>query len=231
MDTLTSYHEAGHAAVGLLLDKSPEDVSIQARENDRSDGHTRFSSEARVIIRAAEQGNADFARDRTMAGLIATAAGPAAQCLYMRGRTSFLDEKTWDIFGGGGDFEAAEAIIGMTRGFLYADLDDVVEEAFDLLERPEVWSAVTRVADDLVRFKTLDYEGIRDAVMFGDLIGITPKRTSPHDDNLRRAGWSESEIGTGRRALSREEAEKKIRAKSPLGASRIAWSDREIERR
>jgi hypothetical protein len=174
VDTLTSVHEAGHSAVGLLLGKSPEDVSIQARETDPSDGHTRFLSEARVIIRAAEQGNVDFARDRTMAGLIATASGPAAQAMHMRGgRITFLDEKTWDIFGGGGDFEAAEAIIGMTRGFLYADLDDVVEEAFDLLGRSEVWSAVTRVADDLRRFKTLDFEGIRDAVMYGDdLIGI-----------------------------------------------------------
>jgi hypothetical protein len=231
MDTLTAYHESGHATVGLLLDKSPEDVSIQARETDRSDGHTRFLSEAKAIIRAAGQGNVDFARDRTMAGLIATAAGPAAQCVHMRGRISFLDERTWEIFGGGGDLEAAEAIIGMTREFLYADLNDVIEEAFDLLEQPAVWSAVTRVADDLVRFKTLDYEGVRDAALFGDLIGITPKRTSPRDDELRRAGCSESEIGTGRRVLSREEAEKKIRAKSPVRASRIAWTDREIERR
>ncbi len=45
-----------------------------------------------------------------------------------------------------------------------------VEEAFDMIERPEIWSAVKHVADDLLRFGELDYEGIRDAVLYHDAI-------------------------------------------------------------
>jgi hypothetical protein len=171
MDTLTAYHESGHATIGLLLEKSPEDVSIQFRDTDSSEGHTRFLSEAGVIIRAAGQGNVDFARDRTMASLIATAAGPAAQAMHMRGgRTYFLDRDSWEIFGGVRDFEAAEGILGMTRQFVHADLDDIVEQAFDLLEQPEIWAGVEHVTKDLLRFKELDYEGVRDAVLNHDAI-------------------------------------------------------------
>jgi hypothetical protein len=111
--------------------------------------------------------------------------------------------------------------------------DAVASEAQDLLEQPEIWSGVEQVAGDLLRYGDLDYEGIRNAVMFNDLIGVkrlvTTKGNSRQDE-LRRAGWSESQIGTGRRVLSREEAERKIREKSPPGASRIS-RNQEVERR
>jgi hypothetical protein len=235
MDTLSAYHEAGHATVSLLLGEMPDSASIAVEELPEgvSEGHTRYLGvEARAIAEAAVLGRTKVDRERVTRYLIATAAGPAAQALYMRrgSRASLFDQTSWDIFGGSMDYQQAERVLEKARGLLYVDLNDVVNEACSLLEQPEIWSSVERVAGDLVRFGELDYEGIRDAVMFNDLIGIKPKRSSRHDDELRRDGWAEGEIGTGRRVLSREEAARKIKAKSPFGWGRVGWN-KEMERR
>lgn len=141
-----------------------------------------------------------------------------------------MDEVAWGIFGGAMDYPLAVSVTEKAGKLLHVGLDDVVNEARDMLEQPEIWSAVEQVAGDLLRFGELDYTGVRDAVMFNDLIGIKPKQRSPYGETLRKAGWSESEIGTGRRVLSREEAERAIKAKSPLGWQRVGWN-KQMERR
>jgi hypothetical protein len=235
MDALSAYHESGHATISFLLGEMPEEVTIRAEElpEGLSEGHTRYLGvEARAIAEAAVLGRTKADRDRVMRFLISTAAGPCAQAYYQRGsRGSFFDQTGWEIFGGAMDYRQAVRVTEKAGKLLHVGLDDVVAEACSMLERLEIWSAVEQVAGDLLRFEELDFEGVRNAVMFNELIGIKPKQRSPHGEALRKAGWSESEIGTGRRVLSREEAERKIRAKSPLGASRIAWTDREMERR
>jgi hypothetical protein len=169
MDTLTSFHEAGHAAISLLLDEFPDGASIRAEElpEGLSLGHTRYLPvEARLIAEAALFGNTPADRDRVMRYLVALAAGPAAEAFHMRGsRTIFLDQQSWETFGGAMDFRQAERVFGKARGLLDADLDDIVSEAFDMLEQPSVWSGVEHLAADLRRFGELDYEGIRDAVL------------------------------------------------------------------
>jgi hypothetical protein len=230
MDALTAFHESGHTTISFLLGEMPEEVSIKA-EGD-SLGHMRYLRvEARAIAEAV-LGNTKADQDRVWRFLVSTCAGPVAQSVYQRGPgASFMDETAWDIFNGGRDYRQAQLALEKARGPLNFDLSDVVSDAFAMLGDAGVWSAVEQVAGDLLRFGELDYTGIRDAVMFNDIAGIKPKRVSPHKEKLRKAGWSEGEIGTGRRVLSPEEAERKIRAKSPLGASRIAWTDREMERR
>jgi hypothetical protein len=230
MDALTAFHEAGHATVSFLLGEMPEEVSIKA-EGD-SLGHTRYLRvEARAIAEAV-LGNTKADQDRVWRFLVSTCAGPVAQSIYQRGPgASFMDETAWDIFNGGGDYRQAQLAFENARGPLNVTLSDVVSDAFNMLGDAGVWSAVEQVAGDLLRFKELDFGGVRNAILFNELIGIKPKQVSPRKDKLRRDGWSESEIGTGRRVLSREEAERKIKAKSPLGASRIAWTGMEMERR
>jgi hypothetical protein len=214
-NALTSYHESGHAAISFLLGEMPEEVTI--RPEGDSLGHTRYLSvESRAIAEAAVLGRTSSDRDRVTRFLITTAAGPAAQALYMRGsRANFIDEKSWEIFDGADDYRKVEHVVELAQRLLHVNMDAVVDEANELLEQPAIWSAVEQVAGDLLRFGELDYTGVRDAVMVNDLIGIKPKRMSRHGEALRKAGWDESEIGTGRRVLSREEAEKKIRAKEP----------------
>jgi hypothetical protein len=104
-----------------------------------------------------------------MAGLVATAAGPAAQSLHMhRGRRlDFIDRDSWATFGGGGDYDDAEWIRGYTRQFVHASTGDIASEAFDLLEDRGVWEAVERVAKDLRRFGEVDFELVQAAVNGG----------------------------------------------------------------
>jgi hypothetical protein len=234
MDALTAFHESGHATVSFLLGEMPEEVTIRAEElpEGLSEGHTRYLGvEARAIAEAAVLGRSPGDRERVTRFLIGTAAGPLAQSYYMRGPgASFMDEEAWVLFGGAMDYRQAVRITESAGTLLHVDLDDVVNEARDMLERPEIWSAVEQVAGDLLRFRELDYTGIRDAVMFNDIIGIKPKQRSPHGESLRKAGWSEREIQTSSRRLSREEAERAIKAKSPYGWNRVGWN-KEMERR
>ena len=230
MNTLTSFHEAGHSAISFLLGEMPEEVTIRPEGN--SLGHTRYlSAESRAIAEAAVLGRTQGDRDRVTRFLITTASGPAAQAIFMRGtRANFIDEKSWEIFDGADDYRKVERVLELAQRLLHVNMDAVVDEANELLEQPAIWSAVEQVAGDLLRFGELDYTGVRDAVMVNDLIGIKPKRMSRAGEALRKAGWSDSEIGAGKRVLSREEAARKIAAKSPVG-SRLGWTDKAIERR
>jgi hypothetical protein len=76
-------------------------------------------------------------------------------------RVNFLDQGTWETFGGSKDFEQLQFFVaGKARGLEDVTGDDVVSEAFDLLEQPGIWAAVESVAAELVRFKTLAYHDI-----------------------------------------------------------------------
>jgi hypothetical protein len=46
--------------------------------------------------------------------------------------------------------------MGSAKRLLTVSLDDIADEAFDLLEQPHVWAAVGHVAADLRRFGELD---------------------------------------------------------------------------
>jgi hypothetical protein len=228
-------HESGHAAISLLYGELPERVTIRA--DGDSAGHTALLGvEGRAILEAAIRGRTRKDRDRVRRYLVGVAAGPAAQAFFMRrgGRVNFDNANTWSLFGGSQDYKQLEFFVaGKARGLEDVTAEAVASEAQDLLEQPGIWSAVEQVAGDLLRYGELDYEGIRNAVMFNDLIGVKPLVTTngnSRQDELRRGGWSESEIGTGRRVLTREEAERAIRAKSPLGWNRVGWN-KEMERR
>lgn len=237
-DSLTAFHEAGHATVSYLLGEMPEEVAIRAEmlPGGESLGHTRYLSvESRAIAEAAVLGNSKQDRERVMRFLLATTAGPIAQSRFMRGPgASFFDQVGWEIFGGADDHAKVSRVLDLAKRLLYADLDDIVSEADNLLAQPNIWSAVEQVAGDLLRYEQLDFEGVRGAILYNDLIGVRPLVTAKgttRQDELRRGDWSESAFRTGPRVLSREEAATKIAAKSPLGASRIAWTEREMERR
>jgi hypothetical protein len=235
MDTLTAFHEAGHATVSLLYGEMPDTVTI--RPDDDSAGHTALLGvEARAILKAAVRGRTPEDRDRVTRYLVGVAAGPAAQAFFMRrgGRVNFDNANTWSLFGGSQDYNRlAFFVAGKARGLEDVTAEAVASEAQDLLEQPGIWSAVEQVAGDLLRYGELGYEEVRNAVYFNDLIGVKPLVTTKgnsRQDELRRGGWSENEIGTGRRAISHEEAERKIKAKSPFGWGRVGWN-KEMERR
>jgi hypothetical protein len=142
-------------------------------------GHTQLLGvETRAIAEAAVRGSGAGDRQRVMRFLLGVAAGPAAQALHMRQgrRTGFFDQTTWETFGGSRDYEMAGRVMGASGGLFPdsrrrpAQLGEIVDEAFDLLEQRSIWSAVGYVAEDLLRFGILDFEGIRDAIESPDAI-------------------------------------------------------------
>jgi hypothetical protein len=163
-EELSAFHEAGHAAISVLLGELPEEASII--EQGQSDGHTTYLPvEARAIAEAAF-GGTDEDQARVTAYLVGLAAGPCAQALHMRQgrRLEMAEPDTWEIFDGGQDYAQLERVL-QAASWLDVEPGDIVEEAFDLLEQPDIWSSVEHLAADLVRFKELDYVGIRDAVL------------------------------------------------------------------
>jgi hypothetical protein len=235
MDALTAIHEAGHAVVAFVLDLMPEEVSIIP--DDDSNGHMEYlPGQARNITRASFFGRTEADRDLVMRWLLASAAGPASQAMHMRGHpVCFLDEVSWRTFGGGQDFKKAEMVRSKAGDLLTADLDDVASEAFDYLAQPEIWAAVEFLAQDLMRFRTLNYEGIEAAIYYRDAI-----RGQTVADRLgigQRKFEESHREHSGLRPISHEEAWRRIAAKSPLGALQVAGWRRaakhgpEVERR
>jgi hypothetical protein len=118
---------------------------------------------------------------------IANAAGPAAQALHMRGTRSHLDDETsWKAFDGGQDFARAVSLMTAAKRLLTVNLETIPDEAFDLLEQLGIWSAVGHVAQDLLRFGELDYQGIYDAVHVPDAIQRPPVERK----TKRQSDWS-----------------------------------------
>ena len=131
-------------------------------------GHTAYLSvETKAIAQAAIIGTCDVDRDRevVMRNLLSTAAGPLAQAKYME-RLGWEVPFNWAVFGGERDRWAAKQLMSAAGDLLHVrDLDDVVSEARNLLEVPETWEAVERVADELLRFGELEFLDVHYAVL------------------------------------------------------------------
>ena len=69
----------------------------------------------------------------------------------------------WDVYGGSQDHGDATRLMTAAGDLLYTSLDDLVDEATDLLEAR--WDAVERVAGELMRYEELGFEELRFAVL------------------------------------------------------------------
>lgn len=177
-DRLTSIHEAGHSTLGYLLGEMPEVVSIKTE--GYSLGHVQYLGvEADAIARAAVLGRRNVDRDRVMSNLISTAAGPVAQALHMGGARSI--PFPWTTYGGMADHSQATKLMTAAGDLLRTRyLDDVVEEARDLLQVPRIWEAVERVSRELMRYKELDFKHLELVVLGAiDGTGGVPPRLKP----------------------------------------------------
>jgi hypothetical protein len=163
VDTLISYHEAGHCTISYLLGEMPEKVTI--RPDETSGGHTEYLPVlARSLIRSAATGTRKLDAKYIEANMIVRAAGPAAQARFMRRGSpiTFIDKGSWETFGGGTDYEVAEYLRESTRKRLPVfSLEDAAEQAHELLRRRDTWESVQRVAKELIRFKELGYDDLK----------------------------------------------------------------------
>jgi hypothetical protein len=214
-DRLSAYHEAGHSTLGYLLGQLPERISIRTQGD--SQGHVQYLAvEAESIARAALVGTRDIDRDRVMQNLVATAAGPVAQAKVMGGVRSY--PFAWTRFDGMHDHAVATRLMTAAGDLLHTSLDDLANEAADLLEVPRIWAAVDRVARELMRYQELDFRHLQ-LVVLGAVDDDSHRPVYPHVSD--KGGRT---VRAGARPLSKEQAWAKIAAKSPRGAARVrAW--------
>jgi hypothetical protein len=160
-DRLSAIHEAGHATVAYLLGEYPERISIRTQGD--SLGHVAYLQvEAQAIARAALLGKRDIDRETVMRNMIATAAGPVAQRKAMgSGVRSY--PFPWSAYDGMHDHAVATRLMTAAGDLLHTSLDDLVDEAADLLEAR--WDAVERVAGELRRYGEIGFKELQCAVL------------------------------------------------------------------
>ena len=145
-----------------MLGELPERISIRTQGD--SLGHVQYLRvEAEGIARAALLGKRDVDRDRVMSNLLATAAGPTAQKQAMGAGGVRSYPFPWDVYGGSRDHGIAVRLMTAAGDLLHTSLDDLVDEAADLLEAR--WDAVERVAGELMRWQEIGYEELQRAVL------------------------------------------------------------------
>jgi hypothetical protein len=72
----------------------------------------------------------------------------------------------WELFGGDRDQKVAEDLRRHAGDLLnIRDLDGAVDSATDLLEQPQIWAAVERVATWLLRYREMDFKELQLAVL------------------------------------------------------------------
>lgn len=220
IDRGVCYHEAGHAVVARALGLSVEEVS--ANEAGDTWGHmSGLPGEREQVARAALSGTDPELVHRW---LLTLAAGPVAKCNWSNGMVR-SNPFPWQLWGGSGDERGAKRLLEAARG-LNVDLDDVVDEAVDLLKEQDVWAAVQRVVRELRHFDgELDYE-----LFTGALMGYAPLELEDEDPDAARQvqpprSWP--------RVISREEAYRQIAARNPFAAARLrdTWERAGVERR
>jgi hypothetical protein len=165
---ITALHEAGHAAVSWAFDGFVDSASVIPNEQGGSYGHVRIlPGQMRAVARAAGYGRTDADRQLVMKELLNMAAGPVAGCIGGGGLVRSYPFP-WETWGGGADRDQAERLFQVAGDLLYVNsLDDIVEEATDLIQEPRTWNAIERLADSLQRWGTLDYREIEFALTTG----------------------------------------------------------------
>jgi len=153
MDDVTSYHEAGHILMAILLGGRVPHATV---EPDRDDGPNRHG-DVRVLWPKANPADKAFAEKLVLTAL----AGPVAEMIYTGEpyHPGFVAEwaNDWQLA-----FAAAAPIVGDERRRL-TWLESQVRLVYDLFNDRH-WPAVAALADELAAHETLEEEQILDAV-------------------------------------------------------------------
>ncbi|MEN1680191.1 MAG: cell division protein FtsH [Planctomycetota bacterium] len=149
-DTLTAYHEAGHAVVGYALGATIEQIQLGGFD-DEEDLPRRFG-ECRVNWGRVDP-TADWQLQRE---LLTTLAGPVAEQVY-RG------EPVHPALDGPSQGDWAQAWERLREAIPHPEvrtrlLEQLTAALHQVLSRDTWWAAVAAVADELLAHEVLDQE-------------------------------------------------------------------------
>ncbi|MFT5303049.1 MAG: ATP-dependent Zn protease [Mariniblastus sp.] len=154
IETLTAYHESGHAVISVLMGGQVDEVSISPPDDDGPNryGHTitRWPAMTREKLIAAE--------------ICVSLAGPVAEMLYVDEIRLISDVPEWaaDWFRASQIAVDELATLGLAERLL-VDCQNRIERLFD---QQNAWAAVGAVADELLAHETLEREQVDDVVSF-----------------------------------------------------------------
>ena len=153
-ETLTAYHEAGHAVVAHLLGGEVQSVSIE----DSFDSESNRLGDTAVLWRGLDE------RERALNELASVLAGPIAEAIYRDDDVTLDDSSEW---------LADLALVARLSEKLHetkAKQKNTIAVTCTRLrrwfQRDENWAAVAAVADELATHELLDADQFTSIVSF-----------------------------------------------------------------
>lgn len=156
-ETITAYHEAGHAVIGFLLGGTIESVGLYAEADDWlperfGDCHVNWG---RVDPKANEQ---------TEREILTVLAGPVAEMIYTQEIMHPAENPTWQY-----DWVLAERLsrrLFPNPAQRAAFLTGALTVLHDQIWRDQCWAAIAAIADELLAHESLDAEQLADTLKF-----------------------------------------------------------------
>ncbi|MFO0426194.1 MAG: hypothetical protein ACK526_06465 [Planctomyces sp.] len=155
-DTLTAYHEAGHAFAAIYLGARVQRVSI---DPDRDDGPNRYG-ETVVAWNPRRMTGPQMAEKSAIVAI----AGPVAEMIYREEpfHPAFVAEWQNDWALG---LEALKELPRLKSPRLrVAHLENAVADLYQVFRRDDYWEVIAAIADELLAHEILDEEMFREAV-------------------------------------------------------------------
>lgn len=152
-ETLTAYHEAGHAIMAVSYGGRIIHVSIDPPDDD---GLKRFGESIVQWPRAA-------AKDIEIAELKVSLAGPIAELTYDGARESIANCGEFAADWQQAVLSASRLKPERSRGNFLKEME---RQVWDFFEDENVWAATCAVADQLLAHETIEHDEVADVWAF-----------------------------------------------------------------
>ena len=149
-ETLTAYHEAGHAIMTVSCGGRIVHVSIAPPDDD---GLRRFGE-------SIVQWPPMLAKNVEIAELKVSLAGPIAELTYDGARTSIGDCREFAADWQQAVLAASRLKPAPTRAKFLAEME---RQVWDFFDNENVWAATCAVADQLLAHETIEHDQVADA--------------------------------------------------------------------
>ena len=152
-ETLTAYHEAGHAIMAVSYGGRIIHVSIDPPDDD---GLKRFGESIVQWPKAAT-------RDIEIAELKVSLAGPIAELTYDNARESIADCGEFAADWQQAVLSASRLKPERSRAKFLAEME---RQVWSFFEDENVWAATCAVADELLAHETIEHDQVADVWAF-----------------------------------------------------------------
>lgn len=155
-ETLTAYHEAGHAVIGFALGGVVESVQLGGEHEDSG---VRQYGDCRIAWSSIGKNLGDHLQRE----ILTTLAGPAAEMVYSGIPLEFQNIKPWKQ-----DLDSAWLMCSRIPSVdqKVAILTQLLEQLQIIIRSDRCWPAVAALADALLAHEFLEEEAVEEIISF-----------------------------------------------------------------